>query len=151
MWPRPLTLWFSFKFWIYVESDILTLFGPHFRANIDSETYKSWIWITYFRQSHSINGNWKWISTLWFKSNSWTIQYKLDLNHFHEFVIGSRIFHFRVHIITFHQITFICWIKVLTNLTLRWFTNIGHLIGMSFTIRSYMILFKFRVIIMLTG
>ena len=42
MWPRSLTLWFSFKFQIYVHSGIFTRFGLHSRANVDSRTYKSW-------------------------------------------------------------------------------------------------------------
>ena len=51
MWPRFSTLWFSFKLWFYVDSDIFTQFGPISRANIDFRAYRSWNW-TLILDSH---------------------------------------------------------------------------------------------------
>jgi len=75
----------QFQFWIYVDSGILTRFGPNSRANTDSYTYKFYTWTTDFRKSHLIDGKRMWISIFWFGTNSWpklTLECKLDLSIF---------------------------------------------------------------------
>ena len=151
---RSSILWFNSKFRSYLDSDILTRFWLHFRANIDSQTYKSWTWFTYFGQSHFIDGKWIW--TLTFNLNPTLKPYtiiepKLDLNQFYESVLVPESFTLESKLTILPNPAFLCLIKILNNLTLRWFTMIDHLSRMSFTIGFCMILFNLGVTTMLTG